>query len=261
MKNRSKIICIMCLTIMLITNFSLGEGFAKEKPSDLKQFVIEATQKDVNMNEVDNKLVKMGATQEDLNRMSIFQKKVLAKFYDKHNGKAVLLKSDEKNEVGIESLSNLSIYGGASYDGSDSNYKYAGIMWASSCDTSLEKAGIGTAFSDNWNIIDHEAITRYNDFWGNYIYEYGELIDATPEAGVAYGYDNYSSWTDDVGWTLEVNLRRPVADSGTTDVVGKCCYSAEDDITLGANISISPSITFTPSNSVYQKAETDYFNY
>ncbi len=256
---KKRMITTLTLVLLITALIIPTQIFAKDDTSNLKNLVSTAMNDKSDLGTINTKLITMGATQEDLNNMNMFQKKVLAQFYDKHNGNAVLLK-DENGEFGTRGLGDLSIYGGASYSGSDGTYKYAYVVWSASCDVKPIDMGIGSAFSDGWNIIDHEALTMYLDFWGTEEVEYMYCISSQPQAGVAYGYDEYPWWIDHCNSVFSMDLRTSAANSGTTDVVGACSYS-ETDVTLGANIGISPSITFTPSGSVYQRADTDYFDY
>lgn len=213
----------------------------------------------------EEKLIEMGFSEEGISELYETQKEALEDLYDKSKGKAKVLSEEEAEplgitDIGVTGVSDIKVTVVGSVDDTDSRYTYASIIVLSNIKTYVESSAVGVAFSDSWTIRDHEALTTFHDFWGDEILEWGELIDAVPKVGLAYEYDGYSAWNTGCSWTMSVDLRKPVSESGTTDFVGKAGYSTSS-LAMGVSISASPSVNFSPSSKVYQKAATGNFDY
>lgn len=213
------------------------------------------------------KLSSMGFSESTISQMDNIKKDVFLKLYDKYNGTAKLLPraSEEYSIFSAEDDIDVYIVGG-SVGEKHPDYKFKGLSIVGGINKNFfEKGNIktvaaGAAWSDNWNYIGYSAQVEYGDFWGNSVTKNMALINAVPKAGLSFKFSSVPVHLNKIYTTVSVTLRRPAGASGTTDAVGTIGYS-EEDTSISASISASPSVTFNPIEKVYQKANTSSFYY
>lgn len=213
------------------------------------------------------KLLSMGFSESAILEMDNIKKDVFLRLYDKYDGTAKLLPktSEESSIFSAENDIDVYIVGG-NVGQSSPGYKFKGLSIVGGISKNiLEKGTIKTvaaaaAWSDNWNFVDHDAQVEYGDFWGSPVTKNMTLIDASPKVGLSYKFSSVPSHLNNIYTTLSVTLRRADGDSGTTDAVGKIGYT-EESVNISASFSANPSVTFTPTEKVYQKAHTTSFYY
>lgn len=242
-----KRVFIAMFSVVLLTSLFMTPTFAKDGTT--------------------KKLLSMGFSETEILQMNNVKKDVFLKLYDKYNGTAKLLPrtSEEYSIMSAEEDIDVYIVGG-NVSQSAPGYKFKGITVVGGVDkTSAETEVIKTvaaaaAWSDNWNYIDYSAEVSYGDFWGNSVTKSMTLTDAVPKAGLSFKFSSIPWHVNDIYTSVSVTLRRAAGDTGTTDAVGKIGYT-EESVSISATISADPSVTFTPTENVYQKANTSSFYY
>ncbi|MGG1880121.1 hypothetical protein ABDI30_21470 [Paenibacillus cisolokensis] len=221
--------------------------------------------------EDESKYLEMGFPKEELKNLTPFRRAVLNDIWNSSGGTAKILSGDELDEFGITANEDIdrpliSVYKPSEYpDTSTSQYikvtSITGLVgsgkWAKSVANAL-------AWSDDWNIVDHMSV---NVWWTRNIIgqvtshaEWGIMIDAVPKTGISYkSVDIPHSNAYSIDSVLEVILKKPKSSSGSMDIVAKGGYTTTS-INWGASISYPPGITFTPSDKVFQRANTRNVN-
>jgi hypothetical protein len=216
----------------------------------------------------EDKLVEMGFTSYEITQMSERKKKVLLETYEKFNGTSRVLPSEDG---GITTMSEdfVDIVMLAGNVGScQTGYICKGItvigdinvpFWGNN--SYITQPVIGAAWADNWSYFDYEAEVKWGDYFGVDQADDMTLVDATPEAGLGFKHPNLGHGVREATMEMHITIRRQTsAGTGTTDIAAKTGYTGSTTI-VGATISGSPSITFTPSSKIYQVADTSTVYY